>query len=260
MKDKTTRVFGYTDIHWASRSEAALKLARRAQAAFKPHKVVFGGDLLNAGPFARHPKISTDQDADYDLLETELNPIKRFIEGVETDTINKEIDIVMGNHDDWIERFCCRSGIGKALRSMRPSNYLTTGLKKVRVLPYGRLDHDRTAFLRLHPRLIVVHGWAENKFAADTHLQLAKPFSIIYHHTHRADQRMGTMADGKLVQAMCAGCLCKKQPIYAHGGKPTEWVHGFWVAYLGSKTFTMYSVPIWENHTCVLPDGQEIRL
>ena len=105
----------------------------------------------------------------------------------------------------------------------------------------------------------MVHGWCANKYAAQRHLDLAKPYSIIYHHTHRAEMRFATMADGKLCQAMCAGCLCRKQPKYATNGQPSEWTHGFWVAYLGHKSFTMYPVTIVKG-CAVMPDGKEIRV
>lgn len=68
------------------------------------------------------------------------------------------------------------------------------------------------------------------------------------------------MCDGKMVGAWSAGCLCARTPIYAHGGAPTEWSHGFWVAYIGRDSFTVYTVPIFDKGYAVLPDGKEVKV
>ena len=111
-------------------------------------------------------------------------------------------------------------------------------------------------------KLMVVHGWSASKYCADKHLQMAKPYSVIYHHSHRAEQRTTSMADGRLVTALNAGCLCLKQPVYALSGMPTEWTTGFWVCYMGRNSFSLYSIPILgkgSKRFCIMPDGKEIK-
>lgn len=253
-----TRVFGYTDIHWSDRDPKALALAEAAQRAFKPDRVVVGGDLLNAGPFARHPRTKLLQDAEYDLVDGELKPARAFLDCAQKCSTQKRLDFIEGNHDEWIERWIVRTDAGHALKSLMPSKYFAATNRTY--IPFTGIIGDRRNSLKLHPNLIVVHGWATPKYAAERHLVLAKPVSIIYHHAHRAEYRAGTLYGGEVVEALCAGCLCKRQPIYAHGGAPSEWVHGVWVAYIGVKSFTMYPIVFSNKYSCVLPDGSEIHL
>ena len=260
MRKRSRRIFGYPDIHWTERDKKALAVAMKAREVFKPDEIVCGGDLTNAGPFARHAKLKLDQDRAYDYLTDEIEPTRDWLIEEHKQCRTGKVHLLMGNHDDWFERWCLRIGIDESLKSLRPSVMWQKDNPWLHIVPFGRLDKNRRAYLKLHPKLVVIHGWAANKYAAETHLQMAKPYSVIYHHTHRAEMRSGTMLNGEVVHSMCAGCLCKKQPIYALGGSPTGWTHGFWVAYLGHKTFTMYSIPIWKDWSCVLPDGQEVRL
>lgn len=254
------RVFGYPDIHWSDRDERALAVADAAHRAFKPDLTVYGGDLLNCGPFARHPKRKLDDDEGYDLVRSELEPVAKHITQAQRRTNGGRVVVLEGNHDEWLERYLCTLPTGGKLRSLLPSQYLMQGRENAVWVPYTRVHGDRRGMFMLHHRLGVVHGWAASKYAADRHLQLAKPYSIIYHHTHRAESRSATMCDGTVVHAMNAGCLCRKIPIYAENGCPSEWSHGFWVAYLGQRSFTMYPVVIERGYSAVMPDGREVKL
>jgi predicted phosphodiesterase len=257
MVEKAKRIFGYTDIHWSDRDEHALSLAESAQRHFKPDTTVIGGDLLNCGPFARHPKTKIDDDDELDYLDGELKPASAFLDRVQKHTKDKTI-MLEGNHDEWFERWIRRTDGGLALRSLMPSRFLSRDRRNFTFVPFTKTKPGRLGGIFLHRELMVVHGWAAPKHAAEWHLQRAKPYSIIYHHTHRYDNRAATMANGELVEAMSAGCLCRHIPIYAHNGSPTEWTHGFWVAYVGKKSFTMYPIVI-KRGSAVLPDGKEIR-
>lgn len=251
------RVFGFPDIHWAIRDPVAMAVAVKAHANFKPDLTVFGGDLVDAGPFARHPRMKYGE-GDYDFIREELEPLKGFLDGIQKRTTRGRLAVVLGNHDDWVERWSLCHGMGTSLKGLRPVEYLLEGRPNTQVVPYGRLASDSPSFYHLHPSLIVVHGWAANKYAAATHLVRGSPYSVIFNHTHRMQSETITRCDGSVVQAMSAGCLTKKVPVYAHGGSPTGWVHGFWVAYLGRESYTLYSVVI-DRGQCVLPDGTLIR-
>lgn len=257
MSKKTTRVFGFPDIHWSDRDPGALAVAQAAHRAFRPDRTILMGDLLNCGPFSRHPKHKIDEDDQYDLLESELKPAAKFLDQVQRYT-NQDTVVLEGNHDEWIERWIMRTAGGRGLQSLRPSVFLSRGRERFRFIPYSRLSGARLGGVRLGNRLLAIHGWAATKYAAKRHLDLAKPYSIIFGHTHRFDYRVESMADGNVVEAMSAGCLCKRIPIYAHNGCPTEWTHGFWVAYLGHRSFSLYPVPI-KRGCAVLPDGKEIH-
>ena len=255
---KATRVFGFTDIHWSDRDKRALAVAEAAHRAFKPDITVIGGDLHNCGPFSRFAKQKIAEDEGYDLLTTELEPVAAFLDRIQAATTQQTI-VLEGNHDEWIERWICSSPKGSAFRSMIPGTYHTKGRKNFKWIPYTKVKGDRKSCWRMRSDWIVVHGWIANKYAAQHHLNYAKNMNVIFHHTHRADHSWTTLWSGKSIEAFSAGCLCKFIPIYAHNGSPTDWVHGFWVAYVGRKSATAYPVII-HGSSAVLPDGSEVRL
>ena len=256
---RTQRVIGAGDMHWSDRDLQAIAVFEAAQRRFKPDCTVIGGDLLNCSPFSRHPKTKLSEDVSYDLLETELEPAAAFLKRLARHT--KHLAMLEGNHDEWIERWIRNCDVGRAFRSLLPSAYLGRGLtpRDWTYVPFTKVAGDRTGRFKLHPKLFTVHGWAANKYAAERHLTRAHPYSVIFHHTHRIESRIQTSLDGKSSGAWSAGCLCKRVPTYAHGGCPTEWSHGFWVAYIGRRSFQVYTVPILQRNHAVLPDGSEIR-
>jgi 3',5'-cyclic AMP phosphodiesterase CpdA len=254
---KAKRVFGFTDIHWSDHDQTALAVAEKAQRHFKPHTTVIGGDLLNCGPFSRHPKIKLDEDAEYDLETSEIKPANRFLDRVQKHTRSTTY-LIEGNHDAWIERWLASLHLGrKTLQCLLPSKALSANRRNFRYVPNTEINGQRSGYVKLHRDLIAVHGWCANKYAAQTHIDRARDKSVIFHHTHRIDYRVLPLFDGRPVIGMSAGCLCKRQPIYAHGGCPSDWIHGFWVAYVGRHSFTCYPVPILRGKA-VLPDGTEI--
>lgn len=259
-KRRATRVLGFGDVHWSDREPAALAVLERAAAHFKPDVIVDGGDLLNCDAFAHHPMHVLADDDGYDYAERELYPAYAWSKKMEGFAADRMIQLA-GNHDEWLERWMANgTRAHKAFQSLRPSVYMRKNRgPRHMYIPYSKQFGDRKSRVNLSPELIVVHGWVANKYAAERHRQLAKPYSVIFHHTHRAETAgPAPMFDGRHTQAMNAGCLCRLQPKYNHGS-PTEWVHGFWVAYLGHRSFTLYPIVIRPDFSCVLPDGKELR-
>jgi len=119
---------------------------------------------------------------------------------------------------------------------------------------------DRASAIVLHPKLICVHGWCATKFAAGWHREKSPFQSVIFNHTHRrqSDTLTYPMSDMP-TEAMSAGCLCNRIPMYGHTGSPTGWTHGFWVAYIGKHDFTMYPVKINKGRA-ILPSGKEVKI
>jgi predicted phosphodiesterase len=108
--------------------------------------------------------------------------------------------------------------------------------------------------------LVAIHGWSHAKHAAAKHLELSVSQSVLHGHTHR--HQVFTVRDpwsNKIVKSFCPGTLSQLQPIYAHGGSPTSWVHGFTLVYVGEHSWTEYNVTI-SNGACVLPDGRELKI
>lgn len=257
---KATRVLWFGDVHWSDRDERAVALVEKAARVFRPDIIVDMGDLLNCDAFSRHPKQHLDDDAEYDYVEAELSPAKAWSVRMES-LAGKRYVQMAGNHDAWFSRWLAAVDDGRrAFRSLDPQAYMSAGRsKKFSYVPYCKQHGDRKGTFKIEPGVLFVHGWAAPKHAAERHLQLGSPYSVIYAHTHRAETRSKIMYDGKYVMAMNAGCLCKQQPKYAHGGSPSEWTQGFGVLYAGSKSFTAYPIAI-HGSSVVLPDGREIKL
>ena len=259
-KSTTTKVFGYTDIHWSDRDEKALTVARLAQAYMMPDITVIGGDLLNADPFTRFSRSKVPKGLVTDWGEDELKPSLKFLDNVQALT-KQHTYFVEGNHDAWIERWAANNSTAATTYSLiSPRLHIVGNRSRFSYLPYVPEGQGRNSALVLHPKLAVVHGWSICRHAAAKHLELSRSRSVIFHHTHRIQRDVGRDPwTGQPIEAFSAGCLCKLQPKYAHGGSPTQWNHGFWVAYLGKRNYTAYAIEIHKG-SCVLPDGKEIKL
>jgi len=259
-RSKATRWFGYPDIHFPDQDPEALAVAEAAQREFKPDNVIVGNDMLNCTPFARHPKQTIEQGLIADFKETELDPANAFI-----DRVQKYTDFTYfqeGNHDAWLERWTV--GIGNSAVALHSLTSVRVNLSRGRDnFKYVRQvsdPQDRNSAIMLHPKLICVHGWAATKYAAGWHREKSPLQSVIFNHTHRMQSDTLTYPTADMpTTAMSAGCLCKKQPMYGITGSPTGWTHGFWVAYVGSRDFTMYSVIINKGRA-ILPNGKEIKV
>ena len=259
MPGKARLAFGFPDIHWATRDKTALSIATNAHRLLRPDLTILGGDVWDCTPFSRFGRKSLEEMQNYQrtFCEVEMIPSLRWVNAIAAHT--KRIVWLEGNHDAWLGRWVanapCADRIGsELLRS--PLRYMVDHEKKLEVVPWSNTN-DRLSKFALHPRLITCHGWCANKYAARKHLELSRSKSVIFHHTHRA-QREATRDPhtGDIIEAMSAGCLCKRQPIWQQG-VPTDWVHGFWIAYLGRHTYTLFAVRI-ERGRAVLPDGREV--
>lgn len=259
---KAIRVFGYTDIHWSDRDEQAMAVAMAAQRRFRPDITVIGGDLLNCDSFKRHARRKIDEDHEYDYINSELKPARRFLDAVQKHTTQRLI-MLEGNHDAWFERWIVNTDGAHGLRSLLPRRFLSCNAKGDKrkcwtYVSFGPEKPERECAYRLRHDLIVTHGWCAPKYAARHHLDRARDISVIFHHTHRFDRCVVPLFRGGIIEAFSAGCLCKRKPMYAHNGAPTDWVHGFWVAFLGKQSYTAYPVTI-KKGSAVLPDGTEVK-
>jgi len=246
--------FGFPDMHIPDNDPKATEIALKAHAYFKPDVTIIGNDFVQCTPFQRH---SVDN----------MKDSSRFAEDFESSTIrpaNKIIDIIQdntkltvfqqGNHDEWIERWA--AGGGGTEKSVYKMVSLEYNLA-LRRADFVWMPEYGTA-VKLHKDRMCVHGWYYNIHAAGKHLQKSKTKNVIFNHTHRMQTDTG--ADnwtGKPYQAISAGCLCHRKPVYGIG-TPTEWVHGFWVCHVGRLSSTCYAVLI-DGDRAIMPDGKEIK-
>lgn len=252
-RSNAIRWFGYPDMHIHDQDDEAVAVAEAAQREFKPDKTIVGNDLLQATAFSKFGNQTIGEAIAMDFKETELDPANAFIDRVQKYT--KETIFQEGNHDAHIERWAATHGKGamSVFSLISPRINLSKGRKNFTYIKQGEK-------IELHPRLICVHGWSYSLHAASVHRQKSPLQSVIFNHAHRRQSDTLTYpATDMPTEAMCAGCLCKRKPMYKHDGNPTGWTHGFWVAYIGKHDFTMYAVKINKGRA-ILPNGKEIKI
>lgn len=263
--------FVFPDIHFPDQDEVALELALKAHEILNPEYSLFLGDVLDCGLFSSHAKKTISEAQGYDFKEMEIDPCNAMLDRVQANT-KKFTHYLEGNHEQRIERWAVNNGrVGESLYHLiSPRQTLWKNPKRTnfKITPYDVPVGNRMGYVQVvkpSPRmksggLVAVHGWSFAKHAARVHLELSRSQSVIHGHTHR--MQLDVSRDpwtGAPIKAMSPGTLAKLQPVYAHGGRPSEWSHGFALIYVGRNTWTEYLINI-VNGSCVLPDGREIRI
>lgn len=252
-ESKAVRWFGYPDIHFPDQDDEAVAVAEAAQREFKPDVVIVGNDLLQATPFSKFGNQTIVESVAVDFKETELVPANAFIDRVQKYT--KKTIFQEGNHDAHIERWaaCHGKGAASVFSLISPKVNLSKGRSNFTWVSQGEE-------IQLHPKLICVHGWSYGIHCAYAHIRKSPLQSVIFNHAHRRSLYDLTYPTADMsTEALCAGCLCKRKPMYLHDGNPTGWTHGFWVAYVGKETYTAYLVKI-DKGRAVLPSGKEVHI
>ncbi len=253
MGDKFT-VFGFPDLHIPDNDPRATEIALKAHAFFKPDVTIIGNDFVQCTPFQRHSvnKMKDSVRFAEDFESSTLRPSNKIIDRIQDNT--KLTVFQQGNHDAWIERWAAsNSGTERSVYKLVSLEY---NLARHRA-DFVWMPEEGTP-IKLHKDRMCVHGWAYNVHAANTHMVKSKTKNVIFHHTHR--RQTATTADhwtGKPIEAMSAGCLCHRKPVYGIG-TPTDWVHGFWVTHVGKHSSTAYSILI-DDGRAVMPCGKEIK-
>ena len=254
MFEPTYRVFGFPDPHIPDNDPLATEVALRAHEAFHPDITIIGNDFVQCTPFQQHKVNKLRESHAQDFKRDTIDPANKIIDRIQDST---QLTVFQqGNHDAWIERWAARGASTE--KSVYSLISLETHFAKDRARFIWMPEYGQN--IKIHEDLYCVHGWSYCKNAAGKHLDLTKTKSIIFHHTHRMQMDVGgDYWDDDSIQSMSAGCLCSKKPMYKHGKEPTAWSHGFWVAYVGKNSFTVYPVLIKKGQA-VLPCGTEIKV
>jgi len=254
MMGNSYTVFGFPDMHIPDNDSKATEIALKAHAYFKPDVSIIGNDFVQCTPFQRH-NVNNMRDSSrfaQDFLDSTIKPANKIIDKIQDNT--KLTVFQQGNHDAWVERWAASNGgTEKSVYKMvsLEHNLASRRADFVWMPEYGTP-------VKLHKDRMCIHGWYYNIHAANKHLIKSKTKNVIFHHTHRMQTDTG--ADnwtGKPIEAVSAGCLCDRKPVYGIGN-PTEWVHGFWVCFVGRKSSTCYVVKI-DDGRAIMPDGKEIK-
>lgn len=257
------------DIHFPEQDEVALEVALRAGELLKPTNTLLLGDVADCSVFSRHDRRTIDEFLQSDYKKTEVDPINKMLDRIQKFTKNQTW-MLEGNHEARIEAWAVRSGGAAAAvyELINPKSTFSQGRKNFNWVPYSVPTGARRGYVQIVNQsskmqtggLVAVHGWSFARHAASVHLELSRSQSIVFGHTHR--QQMEASRDawtGALIKAFCPGTLSKLTPLYAVGGTPNSWTHGFALIYVGATSWTEYLISI-VNGSCVLPDGREIKL
>jgi len=256
----TRCVLFWPDTHFPHQDEAAVACAKRIVRLIKPHTVVMLGDVLDAAAFSAHSLngFADRETAGRDFYSSEIVPAQELLNFL---SVTSRIVFIEGNHEHRVERTAVRLGaaVSSVYSLVSPQALLSAGrsAKRFRWIPYG-IDPARSSY-RVTPNLLAIHGWSTAKAAASKHLELARNYSVVFGHCHRAqsDTRRDPISN-EVFKAVSPGCLSKLEPLYTHG-RPTNWVHGVSLAYIRKDGgHTLYNVLI-ERGQAVLPNGKLVR-
>jgi predicted phosphodiesterase len=266
---KASLWFGFPDIHFPDQDPEALAIAEAAHRALNPDYSIFLGDVLDCEIFKSHARKTIAEVQTYDYKELELDPCNRMLDRIQKST-KKKTFFLEGNHEQRIERWAVNNGrVGESIYPLiSPKETIAKGRKNFEMIPYEVPTGSRMGYVQIAPNntkmttggLVAVHGWSFAKHTASVHLEKSRSQSVLFGHVHRSQTVVSRDPwTGKIIKSFCPGTLSHLQPIYAHGGSPSDWSHGFVIIYVGQHSWTEYCISI-VNGRCVLPDGREIKL
>lgn len=247
----TLKFLAFGDVHFPQQNDAALGVFKRVVREAKPDLVVCLGDVLDCKAFSTHPP---DAEGDSPYLH-ELDQANALFDHIQK--YAGKLVMLEGNHEYRVIRHAARDRAGQAsLSLLSPRKNLGKGRRNFVYVPYDG-EAGMYAHYAVSPGLAAVHGWSFAQDATRQHLRMSQGRSVIHGHTHRADHVMSQKVwSNGTVEAMSAGCLCELVPTY-NAGQPVTWVNGFIQGFVGSKSHTLYFVPIVDG-SCVLPSGKEM--
>ncbi len=261
MAKKTSKLwFIWPDTHFPEQDDEAVDCALEAHRLLQPDNTVLLGDMMDCEVFSNYARKKMPRNVGYSFQDSEVTPLNELIDILQYQTKNHTY-YLEGNHEERIERWAANNGeVAKALfDTINPKTLISENRKNFSMIPYTIPTGDGRGFVKIANDLVAVHGWSFAKNAAQVHLEFSRTKSIVFGHTHRHQVASGRDPwTGKPVKAFSPGCLCRLNPVFAVGGAPKDWTHGFAVIYVGRHSWTEYNISI-QNGSCVLPDGTEIK-
>lgn len=250
---------GLPDIHFPDHDRLALACALGAIQILKPKEVGFYGDVLNCEGFGRHAKTAVLQRRFQTFNKAEIQPCNRMLDWVSG--VAEHVWFLEGNHENNVERKIMELGeFGQEIADLiSPRKLISEGRKNFTYVEYVQKPGAELPHYRIAKDLVAVHGWSHSKNCAAKHLEMARNFSVVFGHVHRAQSHtVRQPIDRRRLKAWSPGCLAQLQPLYARHD-PTDAVHGFdliWVTEDKQK-WTSFTVEV-QGGVCILPDGRKV--
>jgi hypothetical protein len=246
-KDDTIRVF-WPDTHGSYCDPMAVSLFLEDMKRLQPDYITNLGDLVDCGGFlAAHHVIGYQAQMEYSY-ENDITTSNGILDTLQKNCPNTKIEMIEGNHEDRVERWCIQQALGngkdsKFMQKAFAPQYLLD--LKGRGIPYYRRSetYDGLSIPGAIKRgkIIVVHdpGFSDPR---RTLSRFGAP--VVHGHDHQSHANVTSTVGQGDIGVWSFGCLAKRQQLYAHS-RPTGHVHGYGIA-LESRSghFLMVSVPI----------------
>lgn len=246
-KDDILQVF-VPDIHGHYHDPAAVAAFSADMKRLQPDRITQLGDMIDCGGFlAAHHVLGYVAQMEYSY-EQDITDGNGMLDQWQKDCPRAEIEMLEGNHEDRVERWC----VGQALGGKKDAEYLRRAfapqyllnLKNRGINYYRRSEtYDGLSIPGAIKRgkIIVVHdpGFSDPR---RTLSRFGAP--VVHGHDHQSHANVTSTVGQGDIGVWAFGCLAQRQQLYAHS-RPTGHVHGYGIA-LQSRAghFLMISVPI----------------
>lgn len=246
-KDDIVRVF-WPDTHGSYHDPVAVSSFLADMKHLQPDFIHNLGDLVDCGGFlAAHHVIGYQAQMEYSY-ESDISVSNGILDRLQTNCPSTKIEMIEGNHEDRVERWCIQQALGNGKdskfmqRAFAPQYLLDL---EGRGIPYYRRSetYDGLSIPGAIKRgkIIVVHdpGFSDPR---RTLSRFGAP--VVHGHDHQSHANVTSTVGQGDIGVWSFGCLAKRQQLYAHS-RPTGHVHGYGIA-LESRSghFLMISVPI----------------
>lgn len=198
------------DIQAPFQDHRALDVALQIVAITAPDVIVLHGDNLDLpalSRFRQHPSFAAS-------TQQAIDEMTLFCAELRATAPHAEIVWIQGNHEARLQHYILDNAAAAfgISRGQLPDEDPQRPVLAVREL--CRLDESGVTYLDgypandywFQPNVRVVHGTYTGKSAPDKYL--AEGVTSIWGHTHAAHFSHRTLADGRRIYALSAGCLC----------------------------------------------------
>ena len=244
-------IFG--DVHGNHHDPQAFSALLADLQIIKPHRIIIGGDFINCGGFlAEHHTLGYVAEAQ-DSYEEDIAVANRLLTAIQEHSASKEILYIEGNHEWRVERWALTQRLAHhkdvelLRRTFCAQHVLGLAKRGVQYFPQGEVHADCQVpgWIKLD-KVYFTHKIAGGSDAAETALRKVGG-NIVFFDTHRAAFKPRHLPHIGLVGAWNPGCLCKRQPMYAHTN-PTGWTHGYLLRHVSrTGNFQIVNVTISEG-------------
>ena len=242
----------FSDVHGNKHDPAAFSAFLGDLRAIQPDRIVIGGDFIDCGGFlAEHHTLGYVAETE-DSYEDDVRVANDLLDAVMHHSGGcSDIHYIEGNHEWRVERWALtqrlahHKDIDLLRRTFCAEHVLKVAERGIKYYHQGKThgECDVPGWIKLD-KMYFVHKISNARDAADVAMAKAGG-NICYFDTHRASFKPKNVPGLGLISAWNPGCLCKRQPLYAHT-RPTEWTHGYLIRFISRKTgaFQMINVTI----------------